>query len=488
MRYSIPSTITNLCGAGHIFLRVTIEALPDNVLLDIFEFYKAVRFHDLRSPWPWPWNRLVHVCQRWRYLVFASPLRLDLCLRCTSKTPVRETLDFWPPLPIEIFVDGPYDVDNIIATFEHRDRVRWICIPNSTSSQLERLAQMMQEPFPALTLLLLSTRETALALPDMFLGGSAARLQSLFLTSIPFPGLPRLLSSATNLSELFLTEIPHTGYISPEAMVIGLSALTRLRYLRIEFESPASRPDQRGLRPPPLSRIILPALEELQFRGVSEYLEDLVARIDAPRLHYLCISFFNQVIFEIQQLPYFIGHTGILRSSSHAEVVIAHDHVEINLHPTDPPINLKLEINCRAVDWQVSSMAQICNQLSFLSSTVEQLDIQVRSLESTWQVDIEDTQWLELFRPFTAVRTLRISRALQSLIVPALQELAGERATEVLPALDSLYLEYQPSESEQQAIEPFVAARQYSDRPVAVNLWKGAEVSLPPIATWWPTE
>ena len=119
-------------------------------------------------------------------------------------------------------------------------------------------------------------------------------------------------------------------------------------------------------------------------------------------------------------------------------------------------------------------MAQICNQFSFLPSIVERLDIQVSlDWESTWQIDIEDTQWLELFRPFTAVRNLHISRQLQLSIVPALQELTGERATEVLPALDSLYLEeYQLSGPEQKAIEPFIAARQYSYHPVAVHRWE----------------
>ncbi|KAI0249323.1 hypothetical protein BJV78DRAFT_708339 [Lactifluus subvellereus] len=258
-------------------------------------------------------------------------------------------------------------------------------------------------------------------------------------------------------------------------MVTYLSALTRLTRLIIGFKSPASRPDRSG--PPPLTRVILPALIELHFRGVSEYLEDLVARIDAPRLHSLQISFFNQPIFDIQQLPYFIGHTGILRSSSHSKVIFHNDQVEIGLYPpqeTDPPKTLKLRVYCRAVDWQVWSMAQICNQISFLPSIVEQLDIQVGLFgrESTWQVDMEDTQWLELFRPFTAARTLRIHRELQSLIVPALQGLTGERTTEVLPALDSLYLEeYWPSGSGQQAIDPFIAARQYSDNPVAVYRW-----------------
>ena len=466
---------------------VRIGALPDEILLDIFDLYcrnaEAPNWR-FRAPivglnleqWREQWNRLVHVCQRWRSLVFASPVRLDLCLHCTDKTPARETLNVWPPLPIEILVLQPHNVDNIIAILEHCDRVRNIGIFDLTIPQLERLAPVMQEPFPALTSLRLELeagKTLAPALPNMFLGGSAPRLQGLYLSGIPFPGLPSLLLSATDLSYLSLFGIPHTGYISPEAMVTCLSALTRLTRLFIEFQSPASRPDRRSRRPPPLTRVILPALEAFDFRGVSEYLEDLVARIDAPQLRTLDISLFNQVIFDIQQLTYFIGHVGILESSDSAEVVFADDHVQILFYlsnGTGPLKNLRLGINCRAVDWQVLSMVQICNQFSFLLSIVENLTLRTGypSPGSTWQVDMEHTQWLELFRSFTAVRTLKISDELQSLIVLALQELTGERVVEVLPALVSLNPEYQ-SGSKQQAIEPFVAARRHSNHPVTVT-------------------
>jgi hypothetical protein len=99
---------------------------------------------------------------------------------------------------------------NIIAALEHRDRVRKICF-DLTNLQSEKLAPTMQEPFPALTYLRLDGDENAPALPDMFLGGSAPHLQTLSLMGIPFPGLPRLLSSATDLSSLYLWRIPHTG-------------------------------------------------------------------------------------------------------------------------------------------------------------------------------------------------------------------------------------------------------------------------------------
>jgi hypothetical protein len=120
-------------------------------------------------------------------------------------------------------------------------------------------------------------------------------------------------------------------------------------------------------------------------------------------------------------------------------------------------------------------MARICSQYHFFLLSVEQLDIYeyyVRDY-SFWQDDSDEIPWLELFRPFTAVRTLRISFHIKPSIVRTLQELTGERAIKVLPALDGLYLEdYQPSGPEQEAIETFIAARQYSDHPVTVYRWE----------------
>ncbi|KAI0247328.1 hypothetical protein BJV78DRAFT_944579 [Lactifluus subvellereus] len=233
---------------------------------------------------------------------------------------------------------------NVIATLEHWDLVRkiWILLtftigeigPNDAGA--------------------ISGTDTSTSLGGwhyQYAGASryVLGLQALFLSGIPFPGLPRFLLSASDLSYISLDRIPHTGHISPKATVAGLSALTRLRSLIIQFESPASRPDKRGRRPPPLTRLIPPALFDL---------EALVARIDAPRLH--TPHLLQSAHLGIQQLPYFIGHAGILRSSSQAKVIFANNHVEINLYlpkRTDPPKKLNLRIYCRAVDWQVWSMA-----------------------------------------------------------------------------------------------------------------------------------
>ena len=77
--------------------------------------------------------------------------------------------------------------------------------------QLQLLASAMQEQFPALIHLKITTSydtRPALALPDRLLGGFASRLRSLKLNRILLPALPKLLLSATNLVCLALWNIP----------------------------------------------------------------------------------------------------------------------------------------------------------------------------------------------------------------------------------------------------------------------------------------
>jgi hypothetical protein len=333
----------------------------------------------------------------------------------------------------------------------------------------------MHEPFPEMNFLSLRMdgyRETVPpVLPNTFLGGSAPRLRSLTLEHIPFPTLPRLLLSSNDLVNLRLYRIPHSGYISPEAMATCISALTSLTILSIGFESPASRPDPRTQRPPPLTPAVLPALTSFHFHGVSEYLEDLMARIDAPLIYSVQITFFNQLVFDIQQLPRFIRHAPALMLYESAKMNIYADEIVMALSSMTRSSfkgSLTFRISCRGLDWQVSSMVQICNQLSFILSSIEQLNINGLIWRDN---DMDETQWLELFHPFTSVQTLAShdSSYVQSLIESALRELNGESATQVLPALEKLQLPwYRKSHPD---TWPFIIARQDSDHPVVVRLF-----------------
>ncbi len=327
----------------------------------------------------------------------------------------------------------------------------------------------MQQPYPALADLKIRwwhNDGAAPIVPESFLGGSAPRLRHLSLDYIPFPGLPKLLLSATHLVVLHLWKIPNLGYITPEAIVTGLSTSPRLEVLRLVFEYPLSRPKRESRRPPPLTRSVLPALTIFRFQGSSEYLEDLVARIDTPLLDGLEIAFFHQLIFDTPQLTQFISRTPNLKTHGEACVVFFQDYVGVIL-PQAFPRQLELGVTCRQSDWQLSSLAQICSSAlpQALIPTMEHLYIRDNFLPPHWQDDTEDNQWLEILHPFTNVKNLYISRKLAPSITPVLQELVGERAVEVLPALQNLSLE----EFHPEAVGKFVAARQLAGHPIIVS-------------------
>ena len=463
--------------------------LPDDVLLAIFYFYvfKYRPFDELlfdvfnTKMEIESWQSLVHVCQRWRCLVLRSPRHLNLQLFCTPRTSARKSLHIWPALPLLIRCDDPgmeMETDNAIAEFEHSDRISQIFLHCTTTSHIEKLCTAMQVPFPKLNVLYLSLGGLKLSyvpvLPESFLGGSAPRLRFFSLNAIPFPALPKLLFSATHLVNLWLLNIPHSGYISPEAMAACLSMLTNLKAFRLEFESPQSCPGQETRFPPPVTRSVLPALVYFSFKGVNEYLEDLVSRIDVPRLYSLWISLFNDIHFDTLELNQFISRTPTLEAYNEAHLTFYSREALVRLQSEGPDYRVvQVIILCQVSDWQLSSLAQISTLSLHLFLTMEDLYIyEDLDSPSDWKDDIENTEWFDLLLPFTAVKNLYLCKKFAPRIAPALQELTGRRTAEVLPALKKLFLEgFRPSEPVQEGIAQFISARQLTNHTIAVSLW-----------------
>jgi hypothetical protein len=459
-----------------------IDVLPDDVLIEIFYFYVNIRAYNLYNGERGEWIPLVHVCRRWRNLVFGSPRRLHLQLCCTPKTPVRDTLDIWPALPLIVRGDFSSSTDNVIAALGQSDRVCKIDLGGYEDGILEEVLAVMQVPFPELTdLELWSLAETPPVIPDSFLAGSAPRLQYFTLSGIPFPGLPKLLLSANHLVDLRFPNIPHSGYISPEAMVALLSVLTSLESLELRFRSSQSRPDRESPSLPPPKRSILPALHGFDFEGVTEYLEDLVTRIDAPQLGYMHIKFSNSIDFDCPRLAQFINRTPILRAHNQAHVKFNDRRTKVVLlgRSCSPEINISW-VSRREFepDWQLSSVAQVCNSSLPTPSPVEDLYIAHEYSQSLWENDaIENIPWLQFLLPFTAVKNLYPSEELAPGIAAALQELVGARITEVLPSLQTIFLiEFELLSPFHEKMEQFVTARRLSGHPV--TLYVGDEPDL----------
>jgi hypothetical protein len=323
------------------------------------------------------------------------------------------SLDVWPPLPLLIWsgfsetVETSVTRDNVIAEVEHSDRICQIQIylDRFTTRQIEKLWTAMQVPFPELTTLLLSHRgwSHVPVLPDSFLGGSAPRLRYLQLVFIPFPGLPKLLLSSTHLVGLWLHNIPHSGYISPEAMATCLSALTSLDTLHLEFKSPQSCPDLESGRPFLPTRLVLPTLTKFWFKGVNEYLEEFLARIDAPQVNLLRITFFNDIDFDTPELVQFISRTPALGEYDEARLIFHSDEALVRLGPRPDNGRVKVEVLCQVSDWQLSSLVQICALSLHPLLTMENLYIiDLAYSQVHWKDDIEDTECIRKMTRYLA--------------------------------------------------------------------------------------
>lgn len=128
----------------------SIDILPDDVLLEIYDFVRLQSF-------AWSqrlWLKLVHTCRRWRHIIFSCPSCLDICLHCTHGTPVAEVLNHFPPLLLIV----SYGKQQILTTkdkvgelfaLQHRDRVHSIHLCASFST-LKKLFAVMDGSFPAL--------------------------------------------------------------------------------------------------------------------------------------------------------------------------------------------------------------------------------------------------------------------------------------------------------------------------------------------------
>jgi hypothetical protein len=470
--------------------RVTFNILPDDVLLLIFHFDRLTYLDGLSTidrlhPF-WRWHRLVHVCRRWRSVVLASPNFLHLELVCNTRTRVELT-GIWPPFPIitRNVVGWPKSEDHDFdAAIVHRNRVCEIDLGLSRR-QLERLAPVMLEQFPALKHLMLRFDDSFISpvptLPDGLLGGSAPHLQSLELQSIPFPALPKILLSATHLVRLALWNISDSGYISPEAIVTCLAVSVNLKSLIITFrlEFPPSHLDRESRRPPLPTRTVLPALTQFGFRGFSEDLDDLVARIDAPLLYSLWVDFIREDMCDVPHLARFMKRTTRFQALKEAHASIDYTNVEIKSLPPTPTFDAGLRISCRASAWcTIPRLAQIFTWLFSSIYTVEHLYIYgTVCLSLKLEDERKNMQWLEFFHTFSDLRNLYLAKEFAQSIAAALQELVGESVTDVLPALECIFLEeIQPSGPIQEGIGKFVAARRFSGYPVTVSLWKRGQV------------
>ena len=326
---------------------------------------------------------------------------------------MKTALDIWPALPF--FIDANFQNDaggDIIGALEDRDRIVGISLWGLTQSKLKKCLKTMQRPFPVLTSLTLSIEHGRVTCAhvntDVFLGGLGGfipRLKRLSLFGIQFSALSTLLSSATELVDLDLVDFPINGrgYVSPEAMAICLSSLTRLRSLSINFRWDLDPIYPISQHPPrsTLAPTVLPALANLSLEGPHEYLEDLLTRIDTPLLEDDNLQFYDTPDFDSPQISQFIHRTGMFNLPSEVDVYI-HKAVLFRLRSLIGPKKRFSMSFSGGSDFdpylymEVELMEQICTRCLPLLSHIERLQLGGGDVKD-WYVDPLTAPWPEFF-------------------------------------------------------------------------------------------
>ena len=402
-------------------------------------------------------------------------------------------LDIWPELPIYLHnfdcqtEEGREDVAAALRLNHRVFGVRLDRASDASDAAWKSFLSLMQQPFPALTHLWVHpSMSIKNAIPHSFLRGSAPVLRDLVLTGVPFPALPELLLSATNIVCLLYDNIPLSGYISPPAMVTGLSALTRLESLSLTFRSPQDLPDREIRIPPPHTRTLLPALASLHFQGAPEYVDDLVAHLDTPLLESIMLSLFcrHREVLEISELAKFVRRADKLSLVDQASVTFTNALISVQLSKESligvDPKTLILDPKCNHRNVRLSYLAQFCKSCLPTLTPFECLHIRDRP-QFTWQdvMDDPDPQWLELLRAFNTVKHLRLSKPIALRVARALRGLPVEQVTEVLPALENVFIPGLESfGSVKEAIFEFADARRVAGHPVSICDWEGGVHSV----------
>jgi hypothetical protein len=451
----------------HASHTTAIVAVNNDVLLNIFHWY---RLENTTGGFDQGWNlerwwcKLIHVCRTWRQLILASPTRLDLHLVCTYGTPITTMLAYSPPWPLIIYYPGRLgdavgnDKLNVLFALQHRERVRRVHLTVPTAN-LPTLLNAMDSEYPALQRLVIRsnpsqpgvTSDTGVAL---FAKLFAPLLRSLTLSNVRLPAGSELLLRAESLVTLDLIHIADTPEFHPTHLVAQLARMTQLERLVVHFRT--ALPGRAIEHTFSSARATLPRLKLLSFRGSSAYLEGMLARLSAPALQTLFVDLFAQLTFDIPYLVRFVRaasaaeggfrfYAAELHFDAETACVLLDPRVRRNMTARTNPVQLR--VSCRALDWQLAALAQICEALAPLFAHVEGLTL---GLHTNPGSDVESNsessraQWHALLRAFGGTKTLQLAgpragHLLRELLpfpaelLPALQELlpgdVGEPST-----------------------------------------------------------
>jgi hypothetical protein len=276
---------------------VTIDHLPGEVLLEIFDHYLG-NFYGQTSLRVWSnnngWFKLAHVCHKWRCIVLASPRRLQVMLFFAESTPTRAAVLECPSLAhLPIVVDYSRIVWNagaqtrLISALRYPNRVVRITI-NGSCKNFDKICKALDLPLPALTSLELHNMKgnvepirQASSLLTSIKSLLHLRLDNAELSSLlPLLSVTRALESLTLIVDALFWQREGTSLLT------HLQRIPHLRDIQVSTRSSFLE----NMNKPPITTVLLAELSHLYFYGQCAEIEWFVAGLTAPSLQRLHIS------------------------------------------------------------------------------------------------------------------------------------------------------------------------------------------------------
>jgi hypothetical protein len=348
-----------------------------------------------------------------------------MALICTSRTPVADLLAHSPPLPIIVYYGNPEPIDyqdnvsDILLALQHPDRVRRINL-HLPSTSMRKVLGSMQGPFPILETLQLycsSYKNEEATLPSKFEAPNLRHLQLSDFTLVP-QRMPPLTTAIcpSSLVTLSLGEVSPAKYQSPALLAECLAIMPQIKRLKIGYLFPVERKNRQdgSSREGSHSQVLLANLEEIQFKGQSDYLEALSARISAPSLKKLSITFTDS--FERFEFPFLLGLISGAADLSFQFARVRHkDNLSLVMD------HKELWMGCGAFELifdghsmtvplkeQVELVAQVFGALEFMISAVKSLLFEYAQ-EQRRSADADRAVWHRLLRFLGGLETLRLA-------------------------------------------------------------------------------
>jgi hypothetical protein len=388
-----------------------------------------------------------------------------------------------PPFPLIIYYPGKPDAVNgmsnedkrdAIFALRQRERARRIHIAVPTTC-LHDLVGAMDNEYPILQRLVIRSqaerpenhndtrsrnrnrnRNRSNVTVTLRAEFRAPLMRRLILSNVAIPTSSGLLSGAgSDLVWIGLQNLPTSSPdFHPAHLTAQLGALSHLELLTVHFSAAIPNRDVvRRLRDAPTTRVVLPRLRVLAYRGGSAYLEGILARLETPELRTMNVEFFNQLSFSVPSLLQFARAAHALNFRS-AELHFDENFVSLIVDPLDRHAGgddsrrthpLLLQVKGKPLDWQVTSISAICSVIAPLLAQTEVLTLgfhkvgpdpaaagaaEAGVVEAVgWQggdIDIDRAQWRALLRIFAGVKTIQLTGGRVGDLFRAVQPRHGE--------------------------------------------------------------